>query len=337
MINSETNKLFCIAIPTYNRAELLSKSLAAICSACKEWTDDICVYVSDNSSEDNTGDVVKKYQEQYPNLICYYRQKKNIGGPKNFRDAAFRVKSKYLALVGDDDILMPTFFETLMGLIKHYSDVALFNFNVLSFTEKNQYMGTRDPLVVDEHVAIYNSGGQFLETHMIVPSLMTSNVFLREPFVECLKSINIEEYPGYEWYYALMISVLDKRCIYYDFPLILQRQPLGANVRWMKIAPLYHIYGFGHMFRSLDAKVAGIENKWKEFFIKDKGTADYLLYIISQNRNFYKDKYKLLKEFSPNRKYTFKMTLYTFLPYRLTSMVLWLTYKINRIIKLIVK
>lgn len=337
MVNSGTNKLFCIAIPTYNRAELLAKSLDAIGLACKDFVDDICVYISDNASEDNTGDVVKRYQKLYPNLICYYRQEKNIGGPKNFRDAAFRVKSKYLALVGDDDILMPTFFKTLMRLIKLYSDVALFNFNVLSFTEKNQYIGTRDSLVVYDHVAIYNSGAEFLKTHMIAPSLMTSNVFLREPFVECFKSINIEEYPGYEWYYALMLSVLDKRCVYYDFPLILQRQPLDSNVRWMKIAPFYHIYGFGHMFRSLDAKVAGLENKWKKYFITDKGNADYLLYIISQNRNLYKEKYKLMKEFSPNRKYTFKIQLYTFLPYRLASIVLGLINKINRIIKLILR
>jgi glycosyltransferase involved in cell wall biosynthesis len=69
--------LLSICIPTYNRAEYLDKSIASIVSQTEFSIESVELVVSDNASNDNTREVVKKYQETYKN-IYYFRNDKNI-------------------------------------------------------------------------------------------------------------------------------------------------------------------------------------------------------------------------------------------------------------------
>ena len=282
VVNS--NKLLTIIIPTYNRCALLKKSLDRLLPMTKDFLELVDVYVSDNDSTDETKDVVCHFLASYPNLK-YFKQEVNIGAANNFYDATKRVKTKYVTLLSDDDMVLPNYLSTIIQILSKNTDVGLVNVNLLSVSESGRYLGTRDSLAVENHVARYKTGGDFLMRHLISPSLISSNIFLRENFVETYGKIDKQEYPGYEWYYALMLSVINKSCLYYDLPLLIQRQPEGNNVRWIKKAPLYFIYGFGHMFKSLDKYSAGLDDAWKCFFIQDS-TPPYLLQIVSQNKDF---------------------------------------------------
>lgn len=307
-----SNKLLTIIIPTYNRALLLKKALSCLMPQTKDYSKWVDVYVSDNHSSDETEEIVQTFSHEYANLI-YHKQEKNIGGANNFLDATKRVSSQYVALLGDDDFVLPSYIETVFGILKNNPNVGLVNVNILSISEDNQYIGTRDRVVVDGHTALYSSAVDLLKVHMIVPSLISSNIFLRYGFVSAMDSINKEEYPGYEWYYALMLSVIDKPCIYYDIPLLIQRQPNGENVRWVSEAPLYFIYGFGHMFKSLDKLSPGLLAAWNDFFSKD-ATPQYLLTILSKNRKYYRNKYSLLKNYVPHKRYGIQLYLYIHYP-----------------------
>lgn len=310
VVNS--NKLLTIIIPTYNRCSLLKKSLDRLLPMTKDFLELVDVYVSDNDSTDETKDVVCHFLASYPNLK-YFKQEENIGAANNFYDATMSVKTKYVTLLSDDDMVLPNYLSTIIQILSKNTDVGLVNVNLLSVSESGRYLGTRDSLAVENHVARYKTGGDFLIRHLISPSLISSNIFLRENFVETYGKIDKQEYPGYEWYYALMLSVINKSCLYYDLPLLIQRQPEGNNVRWIKKAPLYFIYGFGHMFKSLDKYSAGLDGAWKCFFIQDS-TPPYLLQIVSQNKDFYRDKFLFLKEYSPKKSYTLQLYLYIYYP-----------------------
>jgi len=79
----ETNKpVLSICIPTYNRAEYLDKSLNSIVSQKEFNSEDVELVISDNSSTDNTEEVVNKYKNRYKNII-YSRNGENIRD-KNF-------------------------------------------------------------------------------------------------------------------------------------------------------------------------------------------------------------------------------------------------------------
>jgi glycosyltransferase involved in cell wall biosynthesis len=69
--------LLSICIPTYNRADILDKCVASIVSQNEFESDDVELVISDNASDDNTEEIVKKYQKVYKN-IYYSRNNKNI-------------------------------------------------------------------------------------------------------------------------------------------------------------------------------------------------------------------------------------------------------------------
>mgnify|MGYP002520762975 CR=1 FL=1 len=325
------NKLLTIIIPTYNRCSLLKKSLNNLLPMTKDYLEMVDVYVSDNDSTDETKDVVCHFLASYPNLK-YFKQDQNIGAANNFYDATKRVKTKYVTLLSDDDLVLPTYLSTIIQILSDNLDFGLLNVNLLSVSENGRYLGTRDSLAVENHIVRYATGGDFLKQHLISPSLISSNIFLREGFVETFERINKQEYPGYEWYYALMLSVIDKSCLYYDLPLLIQRQPTGNNVRWIKKAPLYFIYGFGHMFKSLDKYASGLDIAWKNFFINDS-TPPYLLQIVSQNRDFYRDKFLLLKDYSPKKSYSIQLYLYINYPTFLAKIIIRFLKKLSNVFR----
>ena len=66
------NNLISICIPTYNRESLLKESLVKLISQIREFS--IAIYISDNSSSDNTEEVVKELSNNYK-YIFYHKNK----------------------------------------------------------------------------------------------------------------------------------------------------------------------------------------------------------------------------------------------------------------------
>ena len=69
--------LLSICIPTYNRAEILRRTLAKITSD-KDFDEDIEIVISDNASTDNTQKVCQEFCASYKNIhyFTYYLIKK---------------------------------------------------------------------------------------------------------------------------------------------------------------------------------------------------------------------------------------------------------------------
>jgi glycosyltransferase involved in cell wall biosynthesis len=73
----KTKPLLSICIPTYNRAEYLDKSIASIIRQKEFHRGDVELVIADNASDDNTEEVVKKYQEKYENIV-YFKNNENF-------------------------------------------------------------------------------------------------------------------------------------------------------------------------------------------------------------------------------------------------------------------
>ncbi|MDZ8135532.1 MAG: glycosyltransferase family A protein [Nostoc sp. DedQUE04] len=103
-----------IVIPTYNRSELLKTSLQ---SALAQDYPDFQVLVLDNASSDDTEAVVCSFADS---RITYIRNETNIGMFRNWQRAIEVNSSPYLALLSDDDILLPNFIhESVLALDNH--------------------------------------------------------------------------------------------------------------------------------------------------------------------------------------------------------------------------
>jgi len=98
--------LLTIFIPTYNRCNLLAESLSIIFDEWNSLESDlkskIEIVISNNCSDDDTEEVVKKYQEICP-IIKYNLNKFNLGAEENIELGVQFAKHKYLWILGDDD------------------------------------------------------------------------------------------------------------------------------------------------------------------------------------------------------------------------------------------
>ncbi|MGV0106874.1 glycosyltransferase family 2 protein [Nostoc sp. DSM 114160] len=103
-----------IVIPTYNRSELLKTSLQ---SALAQDYPDFQVLVLDNASSDDTEAVVCSFADS---RITYIRNETNIGMFRNWQRAIEVNSSPYVAILSDDDILLPNFIhESVLALDNH--------------------------------------------------------------------------------------------------------------------------------------------------------------------------------------------------------------------------
>jgi abequosyltransferase len=90
--------LLSICIPTYNRGEILYKTLEAYVND-PEFDERIEIVISDNCSSDNTQVICQKYVAKYSNIF-YYRNDLNITD-RNFAKVLSLGKGLYLKLMND--------------------------------------------------------------------------------------------------------------------------------------------------------------------------------------------------------------------------------------------
>ncbi|MEH2047998.1 glycosyltransferase family A protein [Nostoc sp.] len=103
-----------IAIPTYNRSELLKVSLESVLA---QDYPDYQVLVLDNASDDDTEAVVRSFADS---RIIYVRNEVNIGIFGNWQRSVELNTSPYLSILSDDDVLLPNFIrESVLALDNH--------------------------------------------------------------------------------------------------------------------------------------------------------------------------------------------------------------------------
>jgi glycosyltransferase involved in cell wall biosynthesis len=61
------------------------------------------VLIGEDCSTDSTREIVKEFEEKYPNIIKPIYRNKNIGATLNFRDVLLKAQSKHIAICEGDD------------------------------------------------------------------------------------------------------------------------------------------------------------------------------------------------------------------------------------------
>lgn len=109
--------LLTIAIPTYNRAAFLERSLESIFSQVENsFEKSIEIIVSNNASTDKTSSLVEEYSKKYFQ-ISYLENSKNLGPDLNIAQCFSKAKGKYVWIFGDDDLLSPGSLRQVISLL----------------------------------------------------------------------------------------------------------------------------------------------------------------------------------------------------------------------------
>jgi len=94
--------MLTISIPTYNRAEMLDQTLAAIASWSGELKD-VPLRVHDNASTDDTPNIVDKWKAHFGDRLTVLRHSRNLGLIGNYISCIDKCTTAYVWIMGDDD------------------------------------------------------------------------------------------------------------------------------------------------------------------------------------------------------------------------------------------
>lgn len=92
-----------VIIPTYNKAELLEKTIESVLSQTYH---DFEVLVLDDGSRDRTEEVVRRFDDS---RIRYIKHETNIGFTANWTYGVKSARGQYLSILGHDDLYLPDF------------------------------------------------------------------------------------------------------------------------------------------------------------------------------------------------------------------------------------
>ncbi|MBD2359711.1 glycosyltransferase family 2 protein [Anabaena minutissima FACHB-250] len=133
------SKLLTIAIPTYNRAELLDKQLTWLAKAIKGFESDCEILVSDNCSSDHTSEVIKKWQEQLNNItFTANKHPENLGIMKNIMYCLNSAKTQYVWAINDDESIQERAIAYVINKLKQQHNLSLL---FLNFSGHNKITG----------------------------------------------------------------------------------------------------------------------------------------------------------------------------------------------------
>jgi len=108
---------YSILLPTRNGASLLEGCLGSILSQPYQ---DFELVVSDNASDDATPQILARHAGD-PRIVLL-RQEESLGVTENWNRALAASTGERIGLIGDDDVLLPGYFERADALIQRHGD-----------------------------------------------------------------------------------------------------------------------------------------------------------------------------------------------------------------------
>jgi len=132
-MNSQTEKTkragISVIITSYNQVEYLQKTIQSVLTQSLQPTE--IIICDDHSTQDNSWEVIKVFQSQYPQLIKVFRQEKNLGFALNRGFALQQATCKWITWVDGDDLFLPTKLEREWQTSQEHSEAMLIYSNVI--------------------------------------------------------------------------------------------------------------------------------------------------------------------------------------------------------------
>ena len=126
-------KKLTIAVPTYNRAELLDKQLTWLTTAVKGFEEDCEIFVSNNCSTDQTAQVLDTWSRKLSQLdFQIYQQSTNVGAIRNIAHCIRSSSAEHIWVLSDDDTVFDKTLPYVLQELKKFPDIGLITLNFSS-------------------------------------------------------------------------------------------------------------------------------------------------------------------------------------------------------------
>lgn len=171
-MRDEAGPTLTVAIPTYNRPDLLERALRSVTRPLRR-ADEVEIVVSDNSTEDASEVLVERLLANWPGPTRYVRNRPGVGAEPNFNRCRELANGRYVLILHDDDYLLDGACSAILDAI----DSAAPHHRVLLF-------GVR---VVDEHERTLRrrefEADVYLSPEQALERVLSNSSFVRFPAI----------------------------------------------------------------------------------------------------------------------------------------------------------
>lgn len=115
--------LITIAIPTYNRLDILQETLEILAEQDGFHDPFLEIVISDNHSPIDPTPLLEAFQERHGRKLVLHRNKHNEGIDGNIHRVAEIATGKYVLFMSDDDILLPGTLRRLQHIVRSTPDL----------------------------------------------------------------------------------------------------------------------------------------------------------------------------------------------------------------------
>jgi len=126
--------LVSISSACYNHKEFLEEFFDSILSQTYK---NFEVIIGDDASTDGSQEILKKYQNKYPDKIKLILNKKNMGVTLNSINVFKQCKGKYIALLSTDDLIFPQKIEKQVKVFENNPNINICYHDLEVIFEKN--------------------------------------------------------------------------------------------------------------------------------------------------------------------------------------------------------
>jgi glycosyltransferase involved in cell wall biosynthesis len=147
---------FSVLLPTRNGGKYLKSCIESVLSQDYK---DMELIVFDNANTDNTAEVVNSYSDD--KRLKYYRTDSVVSVTDNWNNALKKSSGDYVLMMGDDDFLLPGYFDTLDQTIKEndFPDgISYFGYSFISPDAVDNTVGYYSDPHYDYEKKLINSG-----------------------------------------------------------------------------------------------------------------------------------------------------------------------------------
>ena len=142
---------FSVLLPTHNGEEHLSTCIKSI--LCQDY-DDMELIVYDNANIDSTQEIIESFSTDQ--RLKFYRTEKLVSVTENWNNALDVSSGDYVLMIGDDDYLLPEYFETLDQIIKDNDEPDAISYSGYSFVYPGVLDGNENSYYSEQHFTYEN-------------------------------------------------------------------------------------------------------------------------------------------------------------------------------------
>ena len=219
------NKILSISVAMYNLEKLISKNIQSFINS--EVVDLIEVIVTDDGSKDSSAEIVKEYEDKYPNTIKLIKQC-NQGPGSTVNSGINNATGKYFMMVdGDDWVNSKNLSKLIKNLSEIDTDMVVLDYQVYS-EKTNKIINTICPKLPNNKELKFDSICKNLTLAMHSTIYKTNLLKNNNIVIDNCFYTDVE--------YLLYPIPYVNTVIYYNFPIYVYR--IGRNEQSVNIKSL---------------------------------------------------------------------------------------------------